>query len=311
MRVLVHSDDAEQWRQALARRLSGAEVVTSAAPEAERRDADYLVAWKPDAGLLREQARLKGIINLGAGVDALLNNPGLPSGVPIVKLRDAGMAGPIADYVRYGVLHFQRDFDRYGRQQARAEWHEHAMVDKADWPVGVLGLGAIGAKVAATLAADGFPVHGWSRTPKSLEGIACHHGEAGLEALLGQVMSLVLLLPDTPATQRLIDARALACLPAGASLINPGRGSLIDEAALLDALGPGDAEGRLRGALLDAFPKEPLPADSPFWTHPRVWVTPHMAGPTPLGAALDQVVESLEAFEAGKPQATIDPDAGY
>lgn len=311
MRVLVHSDDAEQWRHALARRLPAAEVVTSAAPEAQRRDADYLVAWKPEASLLREQARLKGIINLGAGVDALLNNPGLPSGVPIVKLRDAGMAGPIADYVRYGVLHFQRDFDRYGRQQARAEWREHAMVDKADWPVGVLGLGAIGAKVAATLAADGFPVHGWSRSPKSLEGIACHHGEEGLETLLGEVMSLVLLLPDTPATHRLIDARALARLPAGASLINPGRGSLIDEAALLDALGPGDAEGRLRGALLDAFPEEPLPADSPFWTHPRVWVTPHMAGPTPLGAALDQVVESLEAFEAGTPQATIDPDAGY
>ncbi len=311
MKILVHSDDAEQWRDALAGRLPGARVVTSAVPEAERRDADYLVAWKPSAALLREQTRLKGIINLGAGVDALLSNPGRPSGVPIVKLRDAGMAGPIADYVRYGVLHFQRDFDRYRRQQACAEWREHAMVDKGDWPVGVLGLGAIGARVAETLAADGFPVHGWSRTPKSLEGIACHHGEAGLAALLGEVMSLVLLLPDTPATHRLIDARALARLPTGASLINPGRGSLIDETALLAALGPGDAEGRLRGALLDAFPEEPLPAESPLWRHPRVWITPHMAGPTPLGAALDQVVESLEAFEAGKPLATIDPDAGY
>ncbi|MBF8221504.1 2-hydroxyacid dehydrogenase [Halomonas sp. 328] len=311
MKVLVHSDDAERWRDALTRRLPGAAVVTSAAPAAERRDADYLVAWKPGAALLREQTRLKGIVNLGAGVDALLGNPGLPADVPIVKLRDAGMAGPIADYVCYGVLHFQRDFDRYGRQQARAEWREHAMVDKADWPVGVLGLGAIGARVAETLAADGFPVHGWSRTPKALAGIACHHGEAGLEALLGEVMSLVLLLPDTPATDRLIDARALARLPEGASLINPGRGRLIDEAALLAALGPGDAEGRLRGAILDAFPEEPLPADSPLWTHPRIWVTPHMAGPTPLGAALDQVVESLEAFEAGRPQATVDPAAGY
>ncbi|MFP4263802.1 MAG: NAD(P)-dependent oxidoreductase, partial [Halomonas sp.] len=233
---------------------------------------------------------------------------------PIVKLRDAGMAEPIGDYVRYGILHFQRDFDRYRRQQHARQWREHAPVDKADWPVGVLGLGAIGSKVAARIAADGFPVHGWSRSPKTLEGITCHHGDAGLAALLGQVNTLVLLLPDTPATRHIVDAEALARLPEGASLINPGRGTLIDEAALLAALGPADAlgnAGRLRGALLDAFPEEPLPAASPLWAHPRVWITPHMAGPTPLGAALDQVAEALRAFAAGEPQDTVDPDAGY
>ncbi|WP_300274696.1 glyoxylate/hydroxypyruvate reductase A [Halomonas sp.] len=316
MKVLVHIDDADRWREALARRLPEAEVITSAAPVEQRREADYLAVWKPPEQLLREPTDLKGIVNLGAGVDALLNNPGLPDGVPIVKLRDAGMAGPIADYVRYGLLHFQRDFDRYRRQQHAREWREHPVVDKADWPVGVLGLGAIGSKVAASVAADGFPVHGWSRSPKSLEGISCHHGDDGLATLLGQVKSLVLLLPDTPATRHIIDAQALARLPEGASLINPGRGTLIDEAALLAALGParegdGEAEGRLRGALLDAFPEEPLPATSPLWVHPRVWVTPHMAGPTPLGAALDQVAEALRAFAAGEPQATVDPDAGY
>lgn len=311
MKVLVHIDAAAAWRDALASRLPEAEVVTSDAPEARRRDADYLAAWKPPASLLREQTRLKGIVNLGAGVDALLNNPALPEGVPIVKLRDAGMAAPIGDYVRYGVLHFQRDFDRYRRQQARAEWREHTVTDKADWPVGVLGLGAIGARVAAMLAADGFPVHGWSRSAKRLDGIVCHHGEAGLHALLGQVSTLVLLLPDTPATRHIVDADALARLPEGASLINPGRGTLIDEVALLDTLGEGEREGRLRGALLDAFPEEPLPGDSPLWRHPRVWVTPHMAGPTPLGDALDQVASALRAFEAGAPLETVDPARGY
>ncbi|MDW7747484.1 glyoxylate/hydroxypyruvate reductase A [Halomonas sp.] len=316
MKVLVHIDDAEQWRDALAERLPDAEVFTSSAPAEKRREADYLAAWKPSAELLGEPERLKGIVNLGAGVDALLGNPGLPEGVPIVKLRDAGMAELIGDYVRYGILHFQRDFDRYRRQQARHEWRERAVVDKADWPVGVLGLGAIGAKVAAMVAADGFPVHGWSRSPKSLDGITCHHGEAGLDALLGRVRSLVLLLPDTPATRHIVDAEALGRLPEGASLINPGRGTLIDEAALLDALGPdsqgeGETKGRLRGALLDAFPAEPLPDESPLWSHPRVWVTPHMAGPTPLGAALDQVAEALRAFEAGEPLDTVDPAAGY
>ncbi|RDB42798.1 glyoxylate/hydroxypyruvate reductase A [Halomonas sp. DQ26W] len=311
MRVLIHIDEADTWRDALAERLPAAEIVTSEALAHQRRDIDYLAAWKPPEALLRELPDLKGIINLGAGVDALLNNPGLPKDVPIVKLRDAGMAELIGDYVRYGVLHFQRDFDRYRRQQSSKEWREHAVDDKADWPVGVLGLGAIGAKVAGMLVADGFPVHGWSRSPKQFDGITCHHGDNGLSELLDQVRTLVLLLPGTPETRHIIDSETLAALPEGASLINPGRGTLIDEAALLEALGKGETEGRLRGALLDAFAEEPLPRDNPLWAHPRVWVTPHMAGPTPLKEAVGQVAELIEAFEAGETLETVDPSAGY
>lgn len=311
MRVLLHIDEIEAWREALAERLSNAEIVTAADPAEKRRDADYLAVWKPPEALLAEQIQAKGIINLGAGVDALLANPALPRNVPIVKLRDAGMAELIADYVRYGVLHFQRDFDRYRYQQAQREWREHAVIDKRDWPVGVLGLGAIGAKVATTLAADGFPVHGWSRSSKSLDNIHCYHGDHGLLELLGQVSTLVLLLPSTRATQHIIDAKALAALPDGASLINPGRGSLIDEAALLDALGDGEQGGRLRGAMLDTFPAEPLPTDSPLWAHPRIWITPHMSGPTPLREAVDQVAAAIRAFEAGDKLETVDPEAGY
>ncbi|MGQ7247296.1 2-hydroxyacid dehydrogenase [Halomonas sp. V046] len=311
MRILVHIDDAATWRDALAERLPDAEIVTSQDDPALRAGVDYLAAWKPDEALLRDCTNVKGIVNLGAGVDALLANPALPADVPIVKLRDAGMADLIADYVRYGVLHFQRDFDRYARQQRTATWREHAVIDKADWPVGVLGLGAIGAKVAASIAADGFAVHGWSRSPKHLDGITCHHGDEGLNALLSHVRSLVLLLPDTPDTRHIINADSLARLPAGASLINPGRGTLIDEAALLAALGEGDTEGHLRGALLDAFPAEPLAEDSPLWRHPRVLITPHMAGPTPLKDALDQVADSLRAMAAGEAIETIDRYAGY
>ncbi|PMR73238.1 2-hydroxyacid dehydrogenase [Billgrantia endophytica] len=311
MRVLLHIDNAGTWRDALAEHLPEAEIIVSDDLASRRTGVDYLAAWKPPAELLREQTRLKGIINLGAGVDALLNNPGRPKGVPIVKLRDAGMASLIGDYVRYGVLHFQRDFDRYRRQQARTEWREHAVDDKQDWPVGVLGLGAIGAKVADMVATDGFPVHGWSRSPKQLAGIACHHGDAGLAELLGQVRTLVLLLPDTRSTRHIINAETLAALPEGASLVNPGRGTLIDEAALLDALGEGEEEGRLRGAILDAFPEEPLPRESPLWSHPRIWVTPHMAGPTPLRDAVGQVAETIRAFEAGDEVETVDLEAGY
>lgn len=311
MRILVHIDDAATWRDALAQRLPHAEVITSEQADAQRQQADYLAVWKPPAELLESQTRLKGIVNLGAGVDALLNNPGLPRDVPIVKLRDAGMAPLMTDYVRFGVVYFQRDFDRYFAQQTHAVWHASPLIDKVDWPIGVLGLGAIGAHVAQALAGDGFPVHGWSRSPKTLDGVACHHGDEGLDELLGTVRTLITLLPDTASTRGIVNARTLALMPDGASLINPGRGTLIDEAALLAALGPGDTEGRLRGALLDAFSEEPLPRDNPLWGHPRVRITPHMAAPTPVRDAADQVASLITALDNGGEVETIDPGAGY
>lgn len=139
----------------------------------------------------------------------------------------------------------------------------------------------------------------------------CFHGEDGLSELLGQVQSLITILPDTEATKHIINAERLAQLPKGASVINPGRGSLIDEQALLDALGSPDQPGHLRGALLDVFHEEPLPTNNPLWQHPNVIVTPHMAAPTPLNDAIDQVISYLHAFEAGEKLSTVNPKAGY
>ncbi|MCS2609756.1 2-hydroxyacid dehydrogenase [Halomonas dongshanensis] len=311
MKVVVHTGNADQWQEALAAALPHATILTSAASEEERRGADYLAVWKAPATLIQEQTRLKGIVNLGAGVDHLLKTPGLPRDVPIVKLRDAGMGELMADYVLYGVQHYYRSLDRYAVQQQNAAWQPHDVVDKTDWPVGVLGLGAIGRHVALTLREAGFPVYGWSRSPKQIDGITCHHGEEGLRTLLANVQSLVTILPDTVETHHLLNAERLALLPEGASIINPGRGNLIDEAALLDALGAPEGKGRLRGAVLDVFAEEPLPADHPLWHHPRVMVTPHMAAPTPLNDAIDQVIAYLRAFEAGEALTTVDPQAGY
>ncbi|RUR55089.1 2-hydroxyacid dehydrogenase [Vreelandella populi] len=311
MKIVVHTDNAQEWCDALTQALPNATVVTSDAAEEERQGADYLAVWKAPSHLLKEQTKLKGIINLGAGVDHLLNTPGLPSHVPIVKLRDAGMGELIADYVLYGVLHFYRSMDRYAVQQASARWQPHGVVEKTDWPVGVLGLGAIGAYVASALQQAGFPVLGWSRSPKTIKGVKCLHGADGLDTLLPQVKSLVTILPDTAATKHILDARRMAQLPEGASIINPGRGSLIDEQALVDALGNHRKTGHLRGALLDVFHHEPLPDDNPLWQHPRVMVTPHMAGPTPLNDAIDQVISYLHAFEAGDTLPTVNPDQGY
>lgn len=308
MKIVVHIEDAQQWQNALAKAFPDARITTSDAPPPARANADYLAVWKPSESLLREQTRLKAIINLGAGVDYLLQTPGFPDDVPVVKLRDAGMGELMADYVRYGVLHFQRSFDRYLAQQPKAHWLTHEVPDKADWPVGILGLGAIGTHVAKALSDDGFPVLGWSRSPKQIDGVSCYQGEEGLADVLRQAQTLVTLLPDTTATRGLINAERLALLPDGASLINPGRGTLLDHDALLSALGD---SGHLRGALLDVFPEEPLPEFSPLWQHPKVIVTPHMSAPTPLNEAIDQVIDTLRAFEAGEPVATVNRQAGY
>ncbi|MBS3668636.1 MULTISPECIES: 2-hydroxyacid dehydrogenase [Halomonadaceae] len=311
MKIVVHIDEAEQWQAALAEALPQATVLTSEAPAEERKEADYLAIWKAPAHLLQEQTQLKGIINLGAGVDYLLKTPGLPKDVPIVKLRDAGMGELMADYALYGVLHFYRSMDRYVEQQQSATWKPQEVVEKSQWPVGVLGLGAIGSFVASALQQAGFPVLGWSRSPKQISGVDCFHGDDGLSELLGQVQSLITILPDTAATQHILNAERLAQLPQGASVINPGRGSLIDEQALLEALGSSNQQGHLRGALLDVFHEEPLPSDHPLWQHPRVIVTPHMAAPTPLNDAIDQVISYLHAFESGEKLSTINPEAGY
>lgn len=312
MKIVVHIEsEAEQWREALAEAFPQADVITSEAPAEVRQNADYLAAWKPPEHLLREQSQLKAIINLGAGVDYLLRSPARPQDVPIVKLRDAGMGELMADYVLYGVLHFYRSFDRYANQQTQAYWRPHPVAVKSQWPVGILGLGAIGAYVAETLSEAGFPVLGWSRSPKQIDGVSCHHGDDGLDHVLSQAQTLVTLLPDTAETRGIVNKERLAQLPEGASLINPGRGTLVEESALLAALGTHDTLGHLRGAILDVFPEEPLPEDNPLWQHPKVTITPHMSAPTPLHAAIDQVIAYLRAFEAGEPVTTINPSDGY
>lgn len=306
MRVLIHGPDSAAWREALTARLPDAEVLTSEHDGAQA--ADYLVAWQPPAALLEAQGRrLKAILNLGAGVDALLANPALPRHVPILKLRDAGMAATMADYVHYGVLHFQRGFDCYLAQERTRTWQEQPLDAKRDWPVAVLGLGAIGSHVARHLAGHGYPVCGWSRSPKRLEGIVCHHGDDGLDAALGTARVLVNLLPGTATTRNLLDGARLARLPRGAAVINPGRGSTLDLEALTAALD----ENRLRGALLDVFPEEPLAANSPLWSHPKVRITPHVAAPTPLAEAADQVAANIARLERGEAVEAVNVDAGY
>lgn len=259
----------------------------------------YVITWGPPEGLFAGMTGLQGVFALGAGVDKLLQRQDLPSGVPIYRLLDGGMAAQMLEYVRFGVLSYQRHMDVYRQQQAAGIWKMLPPRLQHEVRVGVLGLGQIGMAVAQGLQAAGYPVRGWRRQPGEAVGFPCHHGKAGLDELLAQSDVLACVLPSTPQTVGLINATTLSRLPQGAMLINAGRGDLVDETALLAALD----SGQLRCAQLDVFACEPLPADSRLWQHPAVTVTPHIAAITLRQQAVSQIAANLQRLQQGEPVA--------
>jgi glyoxylate/hydroxypyruvate reductase A len=319
MRIVVAHSEAgagRAWRDALAGRLPQASVTldpgtpdgreSAAAPD--RGPADYAVAWDPPADFFRRHPALRALFSSGAGVDHLLRHPELPAALPIVRLEDAGMAELMADYCLHALLHLAGRHDRYASQQPHATWHEHPGFTRAELPVGVLGVGVLGAHVARHLARAGFTVRGFARTPRSIEGVEVLHGTAQWHAFLAATRVLILLAPLTPATENLIDADALARLRPGGWLVNVARGALVVDADLLAAL---DA-GRLAGATLDVFREEPLPAAHPFWRHPGIRLTPHASAPTQVAVSAAQVATKLVAMARGEPVGgCIDRVRGY
>lgn len=309
MRILFQSDtdDPDPWRIALARSLPGVDLRVW--PEVGRaQEIDYALVWRPPAGMLKSLPRLKAILSLGAGVDHIFSDPDLPRGIPITRMVDAGLAAQMSEYALYGVLHFHRHMDGYAEQQRRGQWRQLPAVPPHQRTVGVLGLGVLGADFAGKAAALGFKVLGWSRLPKAVAAIEALHGEAGFEQFLSRTDLLVNFLPLTPQTQRILDARTFARLPRGACLINIARGAHLVEPDLLAALD----SGQLAGAMLDVFSREPLPADHPFWRHPRVLITPHIAGQAIAELMVEQVVDNIRRIERGDPPlGLVDPARGY
>jgi glyoxylate/hydroxypyruvate reductase len=295
---------ADPWLAALRAALPGAEVFdwVPGAPA-----ADHAVVWAPPQAFADEQAALRAVWNLGAGVDALLRVRWREA-LPLVRLEDAGMARQMVEYVLHALLRHYRGFDAYERDGREGRWVPRRPPRHAEWPVGVLGLGVLGAAVARAVSGLGFPVHGWSRTPRTLDGVQCHAGDAGLDAFLAASRVLVVLLPLTEATRDLLDRRRLGRLQRGGVLINLARGGLVvdpDLIALLD-------EGHLAGATLDVFREEPLPADDPLRRHPRVTLTPHIAAQTIREDSVAQIAAKILAFERGEAvSGVIDRARGY
>jgi len=268
----------------------------------------HAAVWNPPDGFFNRFPNLHTVFAMGAGVDKLLRRTDVPEHLQVIRLTDAGMARQMAEYCLYGVLHYQRQMDRYARQQRAERWLQLDTRLARDVRVSVLGLGELGSRVAQDLAGRGYQVCGWSRQPRQIDGIRCLHGETGLREMLPESDVLFCVLPATPETRHLLDAERLALLPEDAAIINAGRGSLIDEKALLARL---DQE-RLRFALLDVFAEEPLPQSHPFWQHPRVLITPHVAADTIPEDAVAQIATNLRALASGQPvPGLVDRERGY
>lgn len=291
--LIATAKDQAAWRDALAAHLPEARI--HVAPDAPA--CDYAVLWKPAADLFDQQPRLKAMFSLGAGVDGLLAMPTLPRGVPLVRMEDAGMAAQMVELALYIALREFRGMRIYREQQAHGQWAPRAARARGDFRIGVLGLGVLGGAVARALAEFGFDVIGWSRATRDVPGVHTTSGRDALDALLARSELLLLLLPATADTEGLIDRARLARLPAGAAIANLSRGELVDEHAVLDALD----SGQLAAAYLDVFRNEPLPAAHPFWQHPRVEITPHVAALTDVGIACEQVATKIRRLQAGQP----------
>ncbi len=309
MALLFYSeiDAPEPWRLALARALPTLEFRPW--PHIGARDEiRYALVWQPPRGLLATLPNLRAILSLGAGVDTLLHDPSLPRQVPILRLVDAGLRGQMTEYGLYAVLHFHRDMPHYQSNQRDGQWRPRAPVPAASRRVGVMGLGVLGGDLARALAALGFQVHGWSRSPHRIEGVTSFQGEHGLKDFLSRSDILVNLLPLTPRTLGILNAQTFSRLPAGAVVINLARGAHLVEEDLLAALN----RGHLSGAMLDVVQHEPLAKDNPLWSHPKVVVTPHISAQAVTALAEGQVIDNIHRIERGEPPCGIvDLDQGY
>jgi len=263
-------------------------------------DVHYLVAWQAAAELLATLPALRMLISVGAGIDQL-DVDAVPAHVDLMRMVEPGIIEGVLEYGVMAVLAAHRRLVDYVAQQRAQRWATHPLVPAAARRVGVLGLGVLGTGLLERLRPFGFQLAGWSRRPHHITGVSCHAGDAQLEPFLAGCDIAVCLLPLTPQTQGLLDARRLAALPRGAWLVNIGRGPQLDTAALVDAL----EREHLAGAILDVVDPEPLPAGHALWHHPRVLLTPHVAGMTRPETAARVVIEAIRAHRRGEPPAGL------
>jgi len=272
-------------------------------------DIEFAVIFEPPDGFFDGLNNLQAIFSIAAGVDHVLNHPGLSGGVPIVRLLDAGMGEKMAEYVLYGVLHAQRNFTAYRDAQQQRIWaHDAGTVHAAQFHVGILGLGTLGCCVAERLTANGYKVSGWTRQPKSVENVQTYAGVSELDRFMRNLNVLVCLLPLTAETKHVLNKTLFSKAPRGLFLINLARGAHVVDQDLMDAL----QNGQISGALLDVTDPEPPPTEHPFWNERRIILTPHIAGPTQEMETVEQIANNIKRYRNGEPlQGLVDHSKGY
>jgi len=246
-------------------------------PEVENPDKiEAILTWKPPLGIMAKFPKLKVIISLGAGVEEILRDPNIPPNVPIVRLVEPCVTSRMTEYILLAVLRFHRQALAYQTLQQARHWQPLPLPETSSCTIGILGLGILGKDAAEKLNTLGFPIRGWSRTPKNIDGIECFHGRDQLKLCLSQCRVLVCLLPLTRETKGILNCETFSAMPQGSYVINVARGQHLVEQDLLAALD----SGQLAGACLDVFSQEPLPENHPFWSYPQITITPHVATQT-------------------------------
>ncbi|MBV9783441.1 MAG: glyoxylate/hydroxypyruvate reductase A [Acidisphaera sp.] len=298
-----------EWRAAFAAVLPGIEVLGWTDPDLDPARVRWVLVWEPEPGRIAGYPNLRAVFSTAAGVDHITRDPFLPPHLPIVRMGAEEMARSVGEYVTMAALMILRDAPRMLAAHEAGRWDAFFPPRTArETRVGILGLGRIGQMAAGMLRGIGFPVQGWTRTRRTIQGVESFAGIDELDAFLASSDILVGILPDTPQTRALLNRERLAKLPKGAGLVSAGRGTLVVLPDLLAAL---DA-GHLSFAVLDVFETEPLPPDSPAWKHPRVLVTAHVAGFASRRARAESVARAVAQIEAGEqPDNLYDRERGY
>jgi glyoxylate/hydroxypyruvate reductase A len=315
MALLIACSSRGEEFAAVARSLA-ADLDLRVAPDVGNpADIHYALAWWPQPGLLKTLPNLRLVVSVGAGVDHLFSDPDLPD-VPIVRFVDPDLTGRMVEYIALHVLYHHRRMSEFRELQARKVWKYLPEPAAHEVRVGLMGLGVLGAAAASALNVFGYQVRGWSRSPKSLDGVKCYAGDGELDAFLAETDILAVLLPLTPDTRGTLDRGLIAKLSRrggderlpGPVLINAGRGGLQVDADILAAL----EAGELYAASLDVFEAEPLPHSSPLWSHPRVVVTPHNAAESAPAAIVRYALRQIAAHRKGEAiDHVVDPKRGY
>jgi glyoxylate/hydroxypyruvate reductase A len=306
--VIIRNDNKSMaWKEAFLKADPDLEIYTYDEAH-EPGEISMAMVWKPPHGVLSEYPALQAIASLGAGVDFLFEDEALPEGVPITRVVDPVLAADMSEFVIGVILAHIKNLLVFKQVQPQRKWQpmEYRRINEVT--VGIMGLGELGTQLAGDLVRFGFNVRGWARSEKSMTGVYCFAGDKDLASFLSGTELLVCLLPLTPATLGILNKKLFAKLPQGAYVINVARGGHLVEEDLLEVLD----QGQLSGAFLDVFAQEPLPEDHPFWQHPKIDMSPHIASVSDVNSVVPQLLDNYRRLEKGQPlQNLVSKSRGY